>query len=66
MRYSGGLLGGSWLTAMTSDLDNGKFDGTGLILNFDVLNPANWLWSKQYGVFTDIDTGAERYLKFEK
>jgi hypothetical protein len=39
MRYSGGLLGGSWLTAMTSDLGNGKFDGTGLILNFDVLNP---------------------------
>ena len=29
MRYSGGLLGGSWLTAMTSDLGDGKFDGTG-------------------------------------
>jgi len=29
MRYSGGLLGGSWLTAMTSDLGNGKFDGPG-------------------------------------
>jgi hypothetical protein len=66
MRYSGGLLGGSWLTAMTSDLGNGKFDGTGLILNFDVLNPANWLWGKQYGVYADIDTGAERFLKFEK
>ncbi len=66
MRYSGGLLGGSWLTAMTSDLGNGKFDGTGLILNFDVLNPANWLWGKQYGVYADIDTGADRFLKFEK
>ena len=66
MRYSGGLLGGSWLTAMTSDLGNGKFDGTGLILNFDVLNPANWLWGKQYEVYTHIDTDAERYLKFEK
>ena len=66
MRYSGGLLGGSWLTAMTSDLGNGKFDGTGLILNFDILNPANWLWGKQYGVYADIDTGAERFLKFEK
>ena len=30
MRYAGGLLGGSWLTAMTSDLGNGKIDGTGL------------------------------------
>ncbi len=66
MRYSGGLLGGSWLTAMTSDLGNGKFDGTGLILNFDMLNPANWLWGKQYEVYTHIDTGAERYLEFEK
>ena len=66
MRYSGGLLGGSWLTAMTSDLGNGKFDGTGLILNFDVLNPANWLWGKQYEVYTHIDTDAERYLEFEK
>ena len=66
MRYSGGLLGGSWLTAMTSDLGNGKFDGTGLILNFDILNPANWLWGKQYEVFTNIDSGAERYLEFEK
>jgi uncharacterized protein DUF3141 len=66
MRYSGGLLGGSWLTAMTSDLGNGKFDGTGLILNFDILNPANWLWGKQYEVYTNIDSGAERYLEFEK
>ena len=27
MRYSGGLLGGSWLTALTSDLGAGRFDG---------------------------------------
>ena len=66
MRYSGGLLGGSWLTAMTSDLGNGKFDGTWLVLNFDSLGPANWLWGKQYEVYTNIDTGAERYLEFEK
>jgi hypothetical protein len=66
MRYSGGLLGGSWLTAMTSDLSNGTFDGTWLVLNFDSLNPANWLWGKQYGVYSDIDTGAQRFLQFEK
>ena len=66
MRYSGGLLGGSWLTAMASDLGNGKIDGTALILNFDILNPANWLWGKQYDVYTHVDTNAERYLKFEK
>ena len=66
MRYAGGLLGGSWLTAMASDLGKGKIDGTALILNFDLLNPANWLWSKQYEVYTHIDTDAARYLKFEK
>jgi hypothetical protein len=66
MRYAGGLLGGSWLTAMSSDLAKGKIDGTGLILNFDILNPANWLWGKQYEVYTHIDTDAARYLEFEK
>lgn len=66
MRYAGGLLGGSWLTAMASDLGNGRIDGTALILNFDVLNPANWLWGKQYDVYTHVDTDAARYLKFEK
>ena len=66
MRYAGGLLGGSWLAAMTSDLGNGKIDGTGLILNFDILSPANWLWGKQYEVYTHVDTDAERYLEFEK
>ncbi len=66
MRYAGGLLGGSWLTAMASDLGKGKIDGTALILNFDILNPANWLWGKQYEVYTHVDTDAARYLKFEK
>lgn len=65
MRYSGGLLGGSWLNALTGDLGKGKIDGTGLILNFDNLNPAYWLWGKQYDVYANIDTDAERYLKFE-
>jgi hypothetical protein len=66
MRYSGGLLGGSWLTEMTSDLRNGKFDGTWLVLNFDNLSPANWLWGKQYDLYANIDKGGERYLEFEK
>ena len=35
MRYSGGLLGGSWLTALTSDLGRGKFDGAWLVQNFE-------------------------------
>ncbi len=66
MRYAGGLLGGTWLTALVSDLGNGRFDGANLIANFDNLNPANFLWDKQYNVYANIDTEPERYLEFEK
>ncbi len=66
MRYFGGLVGGSWLTALTSDLDGGKFDGAWLVQNFENLNPANTLWSKQYNLYSHVDTEAERYLGFEK
>ncbi len=66
MRYTGGLLGGSWLTALTSDLGHGKFDGAWLVQNFESLNPANTLWSKQYNLYAKIDTEASRYLEFER
>ncbi|HWR92935.1 MAG TPA: DUF3141 domain-containing protein, partial [Desulfobacterales bacterium] len=66
MRYTGGLLGGSWLTALTSDLGHGKFDGAWLVQNFESLNPANTLWSKQYNLYANIDTEAPRYLGFER
>jgi hypothetical protein len=66
MRYSGGLLGGSWLTALTSDLGAGKFDGAWLVQNFENLNPSNTLWTKQYNLFSKIDTEAPRYLGFER
>jgi hypothetical protein len=66
MRYSGGLLGGSWLTAFVSDLGRGKFDGAWLVQNFENQNPANTLWSKQYNLYSKIDTEAPRYLDFER
>ena len=66
MRYSGGLLGGSWLTALTSDLGGGKFDGAWLVQNFENQNPSNTLWTKQYNVYSKVDTEAERYLDFER
>jgi hypothetical protein len=66
MRYSGGLLGGSWLTALTGDLGHGKFDGAWLVQNFESQNPANTLWSKQYNLYSKIDTEGPRYLGFEK
>ena len=66
MRYSGGLLGGSWLTALTGDLGAGKFDGAWLVQNFENQNPSNTLWTKQYNVYSKADTEADRYLEFER
>lgn len=66
MRYTGGLVGGSWLAALTSDLGRGKFDGAWLVQNFENLNPSNTLWTKQYNLYSKIDTEASRYLGFER
>jgi pimeloyl-ACP methyl ester carboxylesterase len=66
MRYTAGLLGGSWLTALIGDLGAGKFDGAWLVSNFENLNPANTYWTKQYNLYAKIDTEAPRYLDFEQ
>lgn len=66
MRYTGGLLGGSWGAAFASDIGHGKFDGAHLVQNFENLNPSNTLWSKQYNLYSKIDTEAPRYLEFER
>src|ERR1700752_333225 len=66
MRYLGGLLGGSRLTALASDLGRGKFDGAWIVQNFESLNPSNTLWRKQYDLYSKIDTEAPRYLGFER
>ena len=66
MRYTGGLLGGTWLTSLTGDLGNGKFDGAHLVSNFENLNPSNTLWTKNYNLYSKVDTEEPRYLGFEK
>ncbi|MEW5722245.1 MAG: DUF3141 domain-containing protein [Thermodesulfobacteriota bacterium] len=66
MRYVGGLLGGVWLSTLTSDLGNGKFDGAHLVANFEALNPANSLWTKLYNLYAHVDTEEKRFLDFEK
>ncbi|MFD2250040.1 hypothetical protein FHS82_004129 [Pseudochelatococcus lubricantis] len=65
-RYAGGLLGGTWMTALASDLGNGRFDGATLVQNFENLDPANTFWKKSYHLYANIDTEAPRYLGFEK
>ncbi len=65
MRYTGGVLGGTWLTALSGDLGAGKFDGASLIANFEQLNPANTYWTKEYNVYSKVDTEKQRFLEFE-
>ncbi len=66
MRYTGGLAGGSWMTALLGDLEGGKFDGGHLVENFENLNPANTLWTKNYNLWAKVDTEQQRFLDFEK
>jgi hypothetical protein len=66
MRYTGGMAGGSWMTALGGDLGNGKFDGGYLVENFENLNPANTLWAKHYDLWSKVDTEGERFIEFEK
>jgi hypothetical protein len=66
MRYSGGLLGGTWLASFASDMGNGVFDGAYLVQNFESLDPANSLWDKYYHVFANADTEPPRFLDFER
>lgn len=66
MRYSGGLLGGTWAASFAGDLGNGKFDGANLVNNFEQLDPANTYWSKLYNLYAGVDTERERFLDFER
>jgi hypothetical protein len=66
MRYTGGLAGGSWMTALAGDLGHGKFDGGHLVENFENLNPANTLWTKNYDLWSKVDTEGPRFIEFEK
>lgn len=66
MRYTGGLLGGTWLASLAGDLGAGKFDGAYLVNNFENLNPSNTYWSKLYNLYAKVDTERGRFLEFEK
>ncbi|MCL6683240.1 DUF3141 domain-containing protein [Sphingomonas alba] len=65
MRYTGGMVGGTWLTSLAGDLGGGKFDGANLVANFESLDPANTYFEKPYNVYSKVDTEAERFLDFE-
>ena len=66
MRLAGGLLGGSWITNLLSDLGNGRFDGAWLVANFENLKPENALWEKYANLFLNVDKEQGRFLEFER
>ena len=65
LRYLGGMLGGTWLTALAGDLGHGIFDGAALVANFESMNPANTYWKKAYNLYSKVDTETARFLDFE-
>ncbi|WP_370140826.1 DUF3141 domain-containing protein [Bradyrhizobium sp. USDA 313] len=64
-RISGGLLGGAWLTHLTADLGDGRFDGAWLVQNFENLK-SEGVWAKYAGLFSHVDKERERFLEFER
>ena len=66
MRYTGGVVGGSWAVALSNDIGNGRFDGAALVANFEKLNPANTHWKKAHSLYSKIDTETTRFLEFER
>lgn len=66
MRYSAGVMGGTWIPMFMSDMGNGIFDGANLVQNFEQLNPGRTLFRKYTDLFRDIDKGDETFLEFEK
>ena len=66
MRYTGGMVGGSWLASLVGDLGHDTFDGVHLVSNFESLDPANTYWTKSYNLYSKVDTEEPRYLDFER
>lgn len=66
MRYNAGVLGGTWIPMLLSDLGGGIFDGAHLVQNFELLNPGRTLFRKYADLFRDIDKGDAAFLEFER
>jgi pimeloyl-ACP methyl ester carboxylesterase len=65
MRYNAGVLGGTWIPMLLSDLGDGNFDGAYLVQNFELLNPGRSLFTKYTELYRNIDQGDKTFLDFE-
>jgi enoyl-[acyl-carrier-protein] reductase (NADH) len=66
MRYNAGVIGGTWLPMLLSDLGGGVFDGAHLVMNFELLNPGRTMFRKYADLFRDVDNAEATFLEFEK
>jgi len=60
------MAGGAVPALLASDLGGGRFDGANLVLNFEQLNPGKTLFRKNFDLFANVDSEADRFLEFER
>ena len=66
IRYSAALPAALCPALLAADLGDGKFDGAHLVLNFELLNPGNNWFRKNYDLFANVDTGRRAFFEFER
>lgn len=66
MRYKAGVNGGTWLSMLSADLNNGVFDGASLVDNFEKMTPYRNYVGKYYDLYKNPQANRQRFLDFER
>lgn len=66
MRYKAGVNGGSWLSMLSADMNNGVFDGAALVDNFEKMTPYRNYIGKYYDLYKNPQANRQRFLDFER
>jgi pimeloyl-ACP methyl ester carboxylesterase len=66
MRYKAGVNGGSWLSMLSADMNNGVFDGAALVNNFEQMTPYRNYVGKYYDLYKNPQANRQRFLDFER
>lgn len=66
MRYKAGVNGGTWLSMLSADMNNGVFDGAALVNNFEQMTPYRNYVGKYYDLYKNPQANRQRFLDFER
>ncbi|WP_201585370.1 DUF3141 domain-containing protein [Psychrobacter jeotgali] len=66
MRYKAGVNGGTWLSMLSADMNNGVFDGAWLVHNFEQMTPYRNYIGKYYDLYKNPLANRQRFLDFER